>query len=226
MERIYHLLAISGQLWNRWYLVLFFTVLVQYNKCRASISQSVGRSFMEREVSRSTPTNAFAGMWKRSAWQQILHQRGISRNMKHIRLCQVRIRQNPIWLWNTEETSPEVQNRGICGPTKKDSCPPKIIKKTKKQIQFLDCWEAQSKEGCRVPMWVERGIWSLAPFRLEIQPERFWKQVYAHIFIHSPSSSSDWPMLYALDVSMKFPPSSTNLSRILILVSALVFDSA
>ena len=30
-----------------------------------------------------------------------------------VHLCQVRIRQNPLWLWNPEETSPEVQNRGI-----------------------------------------------------------------------------------------------------------------
>ena len=35
----------------------------------------------------------------------------------HVRLRIVRIRQNPLWLWNPEETSPEVQNRGISGPT-------------------------------------------------------------------------------------------------------------
>ena len=26
------------------------------------------------------------------------------------------IRQNPLWLWNPEETSPEIQNRGTSGP--------------------------------------------------------------------------------------------------------------
>ena len=41
------------------------------------------------------------------------------RTMLLVRLCQVRIRQNPLWLWNPEETSPEVQNRGIIGPTKR-----------------------------------------------------------------------------------------------------------
>ena len=28
------------------------------------------------------------------------------------------IRQNPFWLWNPEETSPEIRNRGTSGPTK------------------------------------------------------------------------------------------------------------
>ena len=26
------------------------------------------------------------------------------------------IRQNPLWIWNPEETSPEIQNRGTSGP--------------------------------------------------------------------------------------------------------------
>ena len=37
--------------------------------------------------------------------------------------------RNPPWLWNPGQTSPEVQNRGISGPTKKDLCPTKILKK-------------------------------------------------------------------------------------------------
>ena len=28
----------------------------------------------------------------------------------------MQIRQNPLWLWNLEETSPEIQNRGTSGP--------------------------------------------------------------------------------------------------------------
>ena len=28
----------------------------------------------------------------------------------------MRIRQNPLWLWNPEETSPGIQNRGTNGP--------------------------------------------------------------------------------------------------------------
>ena len=36
----------------------------------------------------------------------------------HVRLCQARIRQNPLWLWNPEETSSEVRNRGVNGPIK------------------------------------------------------------------------------------------------------------
>ena len=47
---------------------------------------------------------------------EVSHQRWISGNIYHIRLCKVPIRQNPLWLWNPEETSPEVRNRGISGP--------------------------------------------------------------------------------------------------------------
>ena len=41
----------------------------------------------------------------------------------HLRECTLysakkRIRQNPLWLWNPEETSPEIQNRGTSGPQK------------------------------------------------------------------------------------------------------------
>ena len=50
-----------------------------------------------------------------------------------VRLRQVRIRQNPLWLWNPEETSPEVQNRGISGPTKRTHVLQKILKKKKKK---------------------------------------------------------------------------------------------
>ena len=35
-----------------------------------------------------------------------------------IELQKRRIRQNPLWLWNPEETSPEIQNRGTNGPKK------------------------------------------------------------------------------------------------------------
>ena len=48
---------------------------------------------------------------------KVSHQRWISGNVYYICLCQVRIRQLPLWLWNPEETSPEVPNRGISGPT-------------------------------------------------------------------------------------------------------------
>ena len=33
------------------------------------------------------------------------------------------------WVLNPEQTSPAIQNRGISGPTKKDSCPPKLLVK-------------------------------------------------------------------------------------------------
>ena len=43
---------------------------------------------------------------------KVSHHRLISGNVYHICLCQMRIRQNPLWLWNPEDTSPEVWNRG------------------------------------------------------------------------------------------------------------------
>ena len=44
----------------------------------------------------------------------------------------MRIRQNPLWLWNPEETSPEIQNRGTSGP-KIGQVDVSNKKKTKKQ---------------------------------------------------------------------------------------------
>ena len=38
-----------------------------------------------------------------------------------------RIRQNPLWLWTPEQTSPEIQNRGTSGPKKGHVCPPKTF---------------------------------------------------------------------------------------------------
>ena len=40
-----------------------------------------------------------------------------------------RIRQYPLWLWNPDEMSPEVRNRGISGPTKRTHVLQKFKKK-------------------------------------------------------------------------------------------------
>ena len=49
----------------------------------------------------------------------------------NLRITQVRkhAKRDPPWLWNPGQMSPEVQNRGISGPTNKDLCPPKIFLK-------------------------------------------------------------------------------------------------
>ena len=47
---------------------------------------------------------------------EVLHQRWISGNVYPVHLRKVWIRQKPLFLWNPEETSPEVQTRGISGP--------------------------------------------------------------------------------------------------------------
>ena len=74
----FFLLEVSANLSN------WVRILINITNMKSDINdQSVGRSLMEREVSRSGATNAFAGMWKRWArqpwWlprgQQVLHQR-------------------------------------------------------------------------------------------------------------------------------------------------------
>ena len=82
---------------------------------------SPGRVVNTSDRSRSSLASYFC--WKNTCgetdwslcWSytpaKALHQRSILGN---ICLCQVQIR-----LWNPEETSPEVQNRGISGPTKR-----------------------------------------------------------------------------------------------------------
>ena len=45
----------------------------------------------------------------------------------------MRIRQNPLWLWNPEETSPEIQNRGTSGPKIGHVSDKKALKKKKKK---------------------------------------------------------------------------------------------
>ena len=92
-----------------------------------SVAEWVARQTAEQEVGGSNPGipplvkhTCGEGDWL-LCWHytpaKVLHQRWISGNVYHVCLCIVWIRQNPLWLWNPEETSPEVQNRGISGPT-------------------------------------------------------------------------------------------------------------
>ena len=46
---------------------------------------------------------------------------------------------NPPWLWNPGQTSPEVQNRGISGPTKRTCVLQKIFKKKKPSCLNIPC---------------------------------------------------------------------------------------
>ena len=52
------------------------------------------------------------------------------------------IRQNPLWLWNPEEMSPEIQNRGTSGPQKGH-----VSSKTFKNLYFI--------EHSHVPLWTQ-----------------------------------------------------------------------
>ena len=75
------------------------------------------------------PTSVETHMWEEwlAALLALYTGKCVTAAVYHIRLCKVRIRQNPLWLWNPEKTSPEVQNRGTVAP-QMDMSPTKIKK--------------------------------------------------------------------------------------------------
>ena len=79
--------------------------------------------------------------------QQVSHQRGMSRNVHHIRLHQMRIRL----LWNLQETSPEVENRGISCPIKR-TCDHQFF------FQKRDYFDSQHA-GIDDNIWYYRETW-------------------------------------------------------------------
>ena len=80
---------------------------------------------------------------------KVSHQRWISGNVYHIGLCKVRMRQNPLWLWNPEETSPEVQNRVSVAP-QIDMCPTKIKQKALCQSHSSFSHLIQNYQICQI----------------------------------------------------------------------------
>ena len=80
--------------------------------------------------------------WWPSRSQQVSHQ-----NLKNLLHAgdEVHKQGDPLWLWNPEETSPEVQNRVISGPTWKTDVPRKLKKK-----RFQDL--VQGEGHCMAPM--------------------------------------------------------------------------
>ena len=59
------------------------------------------------------------------------HQSWISGNVYHVCLCQVRIRQNPLWLWNRRHHQKSETKVSVAPKT--DSYPTKIFKKKQKK---------------------------------------------------------------------------------------------
>ena len=82
----------------------------------------VARSPSVRGITRSNPSQVPCGEVTSctAGCQEVgmCSNRSESRGMYNIRLRQVRIRQDQLWLSNPEETSLEIQNRGASGPTK------------------------------------------------------------------------------------------------------------
>ena len=141
---------------------------------------------------------------------EVSPQRWISGNIYHICLHKVWIRQHPLCFWNPEETSPEVQNRGISGP-KNGHVSNKILKKYEwrvwGQVQIQDlvkggpaseaksCWHSRA-ESCE---WSEL---SMARVQTPLKgPGSFW--VFdAQIWI-LPHSRDSFSVIFNIDFNTK-----------------------
>ena len=95
------------------------------------------------------------------------HTRGASEESIPCRLQCMQMREPP-WLWNPEQISPEVQNRGISRPTKKDWCHPKIL-----CARFAGFYFAKF---CRAPDVLENVLDSFSSFYTKIvyKPHFLW----------------------------------------------------
>ena len=100
---------------------------------------SVGRAsdsqiFWEHEFESQQP-HLCNSVWGQDWWQaghqevSMCSTRSGSWGMYITFASTMRIRQNPLWLWNPEETSPEIQNRGVSGPQKDMCVRQKLLKK-------------------------------------------------------------------------------------------------
>ena len=85
---------------------------------------------------------------------EVSHQRWISGNIYHVCLHKVRIRQNPLWLWNPEETSPEVRNRRISGPKNGPVSNKNFKKKKKEAVWRFDVFPMRQTVNC-CTSWLE-----------------------------------------------------------------------
>ena len=87
-----------------------------YNALPVAVAKWVAHQTAKQEVSSSNP--GIPSLLKHTCGEgdwllclhytpaKVSHQRWISGNVYHVCLCEVQIRQNPLWLWNPEETSP------------------------------------------------------------------------------------------------------------------------
>ena len=88
----------------------------------------------------------------------------ISGNIHYIRLNKNRIRQNPLWLWNPEETSPEIQNRVPVAPKIGHMycmCPPRTFKKNNSGTYCKRATRGQKQYKQEVKDWSDLSIYQL-----------------------------------------------------------------
>ena len=89
----------------------------------SALSHTVRQLWHDRPRTRARPMPTHRYMEEKSLAYMLTTKRsaGVTPEVnlrEHMTLHQVWIRL-PLWLWNPEEMSPEVQNRGITGPTKR-----------------------------------------------------------------------------------------------------------
>ena len=107
-----------------------------------AVAEWVARQTAEQEVGSIPPLLKHVcgeGDWL-PCWHYTLakvsHQRLISGNVYHVRLYQVRIRQNPLSGFETQKRRHQKSKTGVSVAPQMDMCPTKIFKK-KKVLTFL-----------------------------------------------------------------------------------------
>ena len=148
---------------------------------RAGIAQSVERSLMEREVSRSTPTQCASFRYVERDWlgshagcQEVSRCSTQSLNLQreHVMLLRYAsakywIRQNPLWLWNPDGDVHQKSKTGVSVAPQKGLMSSKnfFLKKKKKLISDQACFWTKYSLTSSLPteywidMYCSRGAW-------------------------------------------------------------------
>ena len=115
-----------------------FMILSSRSGIQRCARRTDGHGFEPRPKPPPMLVDMSASTWikKDSAMLTSIQSAGVTPEV-NLRITKVRkhTKRDPPWLWNPVQTSPEVQNRGISGPHKKELCPPKILIKKVFMIQ-------------------------------------------------------------------------------------------
>ena len=117
------------------------------------------------------PWARYEPSWRPTMLSAMCSTRGGSQGMYITFASAMRTRQNPLWLWNPEETSPEIQNRGTSGlKIGHVNASDKKTKKKKKNINGK--FKKAIATGSRINGWANsRWSWPTLLFRKTIIKE-------------------------------------------------------